>query len=347
MRISTLLDYSDGFAGAVDEIVALEKAGLDHVWVPEAYTVDAATAMGFIAARTEKVTIGSGILPIYTRTPSLLAMTAAGLDQLSGGRAVLGLGASGPQVIEGFHGVPYDAPVARISEIIDICRSVWRREALVHEGDLYRVPLPPEAGTGLGKPLKIIGRMTRDRIPIVVAGLGPKSVELTAAKADGWLPAFFVPEHSGTIWGQALARGQANREVDLGELEVYAGGLVAIGDGMESARDLARPQVALYVGGMGARGKNFYNDLFVAMGYGKEAAEVQDLYLSGRKEEAEAAIPDEYLELGNLCGSETFVADRIDAYRAAGVTTLNVLFTGRTAEERVAQCRLLARMAKG
>lgn len=347
MRISTLLDYSSGFAGAVDEIVALEKAGLDHVWVPEAYTVDAATAMGFIAARTDRLTIGSGIFPIYTRTPSLLAMTAAGLDQLSGGRAVLGLGASGPQVIEGFHGVRYDAPVARVSEIIDICRSVWRRETLGYEGDLYRIPLPPEEGTGLGKPLKIIGKMTRDRIPIVVAGLGPKSVEMTAAKADGWLPAFFVPEHSETIWGEALARGLADRETDLGNLEVYAGGLVAVGDGMEAARDLARPQTALYVGGMGARGKNFYNDLFVAMGYEDEAAEVQDLYLSGRKAEAEAAIPEEYLALGNLCGPERFVADRIEAYREAGVTTLNVHFAGRTTEERVTQCRLLAGMVKG
>lgn len=342
-----MLDYAGGFAGAVDEIAALEQAGLDHVWVPEAYTVDAATAMGYIAARTETLTIGSGIFPIYSRTPTLLAMTAAGLDQLSDGRAVLGLGASGPQVIEGFHGVPYDAPVARMAEIIDICRAVWRRERLVHSGVHYQMPLPPGTGTGLGKPLKIINDLIRDRIPIVIAGLGPRSVEMTAAKADGWLPAFLVPEYAGTIWGDALRRGTDSRAVDLGRLDVYAGGLVAIGEETSQARDRARPQTALYVGGMGARGRNFYNDLFVKMGFEAEARQIQELFLAGKKKEAEAAVPDAYLELGNLCGPEGFVRERIAAFQEAGVTTLNVSFVGATTEQRVAQCRRLAELAKG
>lgn len=343
MKISTILDYARGFAPAIDELVQLEEAGLDHVWVPEVYTFDSATAMGFIASRTKRLTIGSGIFPIYTRTPSLLAMTAAGLDELSEGRAALGLGASGPQVIEGFHGVRFDAPVGRTSEIIEICRKIWAREVLEHDGEHYQMPLPD----GLGKPLKIINHLRRDRIPIVVAALGPKSVEMTARKADGWLPVLFVPESAGDVWGAALDRGLNDRELDLAPLDIYAGGLVAIGDGMEGARNHMRHFTALYVGGMGARGKNFYNTVFAQAGFEKEAAQIQERYLSGKKEEAEAAVPDSFLEAANLCGSEGFVRDRIDAFRQAGVTTLNVNFAGRSAEERVAQCRALAEIVKG
>ena len=343
MKISTILDYARGFASAVDELVRLEKAGLDHVWVPEVYTFDSATAMGFIAARTNTLTIGSGIFPIYTRTPSLLAMTAAGLDELSGGRAVLGLGASGPQVIEGFHGVRFDAPVGRTSEIIDICRQIWARHPLEHDGEHYQMPLPD----GLGKPLKIINHLRRDRIPIVVAALGPKSVEMTARKADGWLPVFFVPETAGDVWGDSLSSGLRSRDSDLDTLEVYAGGLVAIGDGLESARNHMRHMTALYVGGMGARGKNFYNTVFTKAGFGAEAAEIQDLYLAGRKEEAEAAVPDAFLEAANLCGPEGFVRERVAAFGEAGVTTLNVDFAGRSPDERVAQCQRLAEIVKG
>ena len=343
MKISTILDYAKGFAPAVDELVQMEDVGLDHVWVPEVYTFDSATAMGFIAARTQHLTIGSGIFPIFTRTPSLLAMTAAGLDELSAGRAVLGLGASGPQVIEGFHGVKFDAPVGRTSEIIDICRKIWAREPLNHEETHYQIPLPD----GLGKPLKIINHLRRDRIPIVVAALGPKSVEMTASKADGWLPVFFIPEAAESVWGDALSSGRSVREEDLENLEIYAGGLVAIGDGMEPVRNHMRKTTALYVGGMGARGKNFYNTLFAQAGFEKEAADIQDLYLSGKKDEAEAAVPDAFLEAANLCGPEGFVRERIEAFRQAGVTTLNVNFAGRSAEERVAQCRALADIVKG
>ncbi|MBA3653530.1 MAG: LLM class F420-dependent oxidoreductase [Actinobacteria bacterium] len=324
MRISSQLSYAGGFKESVDGLVALEKAGLDIVWVAEAYGFDGVSLMGYIAARTETVQIGSGILPIYSRTPTLLAMTAAGVDALSGGRCILGLGASGPQVIEGFHGVQYDAPIGRTKEIIEICRQVWRRERVEHDGRYYKVPLPPDQGTGLGKPLKLITHPVRERIPIYVASLGPKNVEMTAELADGWMPLFYIPEKAGDVWGDALAKGGANRSADLGPLDVVAGGLCAIGDDVAGVREFVRPMLALYIGGMGARGRNFYNDLARRYGYDKEAKLIQDLYLDGKKSEAAAEIPDELLELTSLCGPAGYVKERIAAFKEAGVTTLNV-----------------------
>jgi F420-dependent oxidoreductase-like protein len=324
MRISSQLSYAGGFKEAVDSIVAQEKAGLDTVWVAEAYGNDAVSLMGYIAAKTETIQIGSGILPIYTRTPTLLAMTAAGIDALSGGRAILGLGASGPQVIEGFHGIAYDRPLQRTREIIEICRQVWRRERVEHDGAAYTVPLPPEQGTGLGKPLKLITHPVRDRIPIYVASLGPKNVEMTAELADGWMPLFYVPEKAKSVWGESLGKGAANRAADLGPLDVVAGGLVAIGDDVAAVREYARPMVALYVGGMGARGRNFYNDLACRYGYEKEAKLIQDLYLDGKKAEAAAEVPAELLELTSLCGPEGYVKERIAAFKESGVTNLLV-----------------------
>jgi F420-dependent oxidoreductase-like protein len=250
-------------------------------------------------------------------------MTAAGIDLLSGGRGILGLGASGPQVIEGFHGVAYDAPIGRTREIIEICRKVWRREVVEHDGKYYKLPLPPEKGTGLGKPLKMITHPVRDRIPIYVASLGPKNVEMTAEVADGWIPTLFWPERAGDVWGESLAKGAANRAADLGPLETVAGGPVAIGEGLEHLRDRARPGVALYVGGMGARDRNFYNQLFRRYGFEKEADEIQELYLAGKKEEAAAAVPQEFLDATSLIGPAAFVKERIEAYKAAGVTILN------------------------
>src|SRR5919106_2421437 len=205
MLLSTQLQYSDDPVQSAESVVAMEAAGLDVVWVAEAYSFDAVSLMGYLAARTERVQIGSGILPIYSRTPTLTAMTAAGVDALSDGRCILGLGASGPQVIEGFHGVPYDKPLGRTREIIDICRQVWRRERVEHEGVSYQIPLPEGQGTGLGKPLKLINHPVREQIPIYVASLGPKNVEMTAAKADGWLPLFYLPEKAEHVWGDDLA----------------------------------------------------------------------------------------------------------------------------------------------
>jgi F420-dependent oxidoreductase-like protein len=335
MRIGMALNYSGGFKESVAELADYEKAGLDIVFVAEAYSFDAVSQMGYIAAKTERVEIASGILPIYSRTPTLLAMTAAGMDYVSDGRFTLGLGASGPQVIEGFHGVPYTAPLGRTREVIEICRKVWRRERLQHEGRHYTVPLPPGEGTGLGKPLKIINHPVRPRIPIVVAAIGPKNVELAAELAEGWEPIFYVPEKAGEVWGPALAAGKAKRDPELGELDVIAQASLAIGDDVAGLLDFGREIAALYIGGMGAKGRNFYNDLARRYGYEKEAEQIQDLYLQGKKKEAAALVPAELLETMSLIGSEGFVRDRVQALKESGVTTLNVAPFGRTHEDRV------------
>lgn len=331
MQISMPLTYSGDIKKAVDQVVELEKVGLDTVWVAELYGFDSVSLMGYIAARTERVKIGSAILPLYSRTPTLIAQTAAGLDYLSDGRAILGLGASGPQVIEGWHGVPYTKPLTRTREVIEICRKVWaRQEPLTHEGKVFTLPLPPDQGTGLGKPLKIINHPVRDRIPIFVASLGVKNVEMTAEIADGWLPHLFIPEKASQVWGEALAAGKAKRSPELGELQIAAGGMLAIGEGEETKKllDFARPMIALYVGGMGAKGKNFYNSVARRYGYEEAAEKIQDLYLSGKKEEAAAAVPDEMVELTNLVGPESYVRERIEAFREAGVTHLNLVPMG-------------------
>jgi F420-dependent oxidoreductase-like protein len=336
MRIGTAINYSGGFAESVADVVELEKAGLDIVFVPEAYSFDAVSQLGYLAARTERVQLASGIFQIYTRTPTLTAMTAAGLDFVSDGRFILGLGASGPQVIEGFHGVKYDAPLGRTREIIEICRQVWRRERVVHDGKHYSIPLPAEQGTGLGKPLKLINTPVRDRIPVLLAAIGPKNVALTAELAEGWEPIFFHPEKAGEVWGESLAEGKAKRDPALGELDTFVAAGLAIGDDVEPLLDQIRGQLALYVGGMGARGKNFYNDLACRYGYEAEAKQIQDLYLDGKKAEAAAAVPLELLRAISLVGPAGYVKERLAAFAEAGATTLvvNPLQPGR--EARVA-----------
>ncbi|WP_430331264.1 LLM class F420-dependent oxidoreductase [Rhodococcus sp. ACT016] len=324
MRIGMGLNYSGGFAETVEEVADLERAGLDIVFVPEAYSFDAVSQLGFLAAKTSTIELASGIFQIYTRTPSLTAMTAAGLDYVSGGRFVMGIGASGPQVIEGFHGVKYDAPLGRTRELVDICRQVWRREKVNYQGKYYQVPLPADQGTGLGKPLKLINHPVRERIPIVIASLGPKNVALTAEIAEGWEPIFFHPEKAESVWGEALAAGKAKRDPALGDLQIYAGPALAIGDDVEPMLQWIKPHLALYIGGMGAKGKNFYNDLACRYGYAEEAEKIQDLYLAGKKDEAAAAVPDELVRAVSLIGTESFVKERVAAFAAAGVTTLNV-----------------------
>jgi F420-dependent oxidoreductase-like protein len=308
-----------------DQVAGLEKAGLDLVWVAEAYGFDSPTLMGYLAAKTETLEIGAGILNVFSRTPGALLQTAAGLDNVSGGRAVIGLGASGPQVIEGFHGLPYDKPLGRTREVIEIIRMGLRREPLVHEG-IVTLPLPAGQGLGLGKPLKLLTHPERPAVPLWVASLGDKNVRMTAEVADGWLPHLFYPEKAQSVWGEALAQGTAKRSADLAPLQISACGMVAIGEGPETKAllDFARPIFALYVGGMGAKGKNFYNDVARAYGYEKEAEEIQDLYLSGKKKEAEALIPTEWLEAANLVGPESYVKERIAAFQEAGVTDLNI-----------------------
>lgn len=348
MQISTQLDYAKGFTEAAQRVAEMEKAGLDLVWVAEAYGFDGVSFMGYLAALTETVQIASGILPIYSRTPTLTAMTAAGLDALSGGRFQLGLGSSGPQVIEGWHGVAYDAPLGRTREIIEICRKVWAREApVVHDGRHYQLPLPAGKGTGLGKPLKIIAHPVRPTIPVWIAAIGEQNVKLTAEVAEGWLPIFYLPDRARDVWGDAVAAGAAKRDPARGPLQVAAGGMLAIGEGDEvtGLRELARPQLALYIGGMGAKGRNFYNSLAQRYGFEKEAAEIQDLYLAGHRDEAAAKVPDELLASVSLVGPRSFVAERIAALAESGVTQLMVNpvpLGGQTPAQLIEQVKDLA-----
>jgi F420-dependent oxidoreductase-like protein len=335
VRIGLGINYAGGFKEVAAEVADLERAGLDIVFVPEAYSFDAVSALGYLAASTERVQLASGILQLYTRTPTLTAMTAAGLDYVSDGRFILGLGASGPQVIEGFHGVPYDAPIARTREVIDICRQVWRRETVEHHGRHYTIPLPAEQGTGLGKPLKLINKPVRERIPILVAALGPKNVELAAEIAEGWQPIFYLPEKAQDVWGKALASGQAKRDPALGDLDVYAGPALAIGENVEPMREFVKPQLALYIGGMGAKDKNFYHTLATRYGYGAAADRIQELYLSGDKDSAVKAVPDELVRDISLIGTRGFVKERLAAFREAGVTALNVVPIAATPADRI------------
>ncbi|MGF2951873.1 LLM class F420-dependent oxidoreductase [Mycobacterium sp. THU-M116] len=324
MRIGIALDYSGGFHQAVDRVVELEKSGLDIAVVAEAYSFDAVSQLGYLAAKTDIVELASGVVPLYLRTPSLLAMTAAGLDFVSDGRFRLGIGTSGPQVIEGFHGVEFDAPLGRTREVVEICRKVWRRERLEYAGTHYQIPVPPGRGTGLGKPLRLINHPVRERIPITIAALGPKNVELTAEIAEGWQPVFYLPEKADSVWGEALAAGAAKRDPGLGPLDVMVHASLAIGDGVEERLAWVKPQLALYIGGMGAKGRNFYHNLATRYGFGEVADRIQELYLSGRKLEATDAVPDELVRGISLVGPRGFVAERLAAFAEAGVTTLLV-----------------------
>ncbi len=334
MKLSMAIHYTGGFKEAVERVVDLEKAGLDQVWVAEAYSFDAISQVGYLAARTEKVEIGTGIVNVYSRTPALMAMTAAGCDYVSDGRFILGLGASGPQVIEGFHGMPYTKPMQRIKEYIEACRMIWKREEkFEYHGQTFDVPLPDGEGTGLGKPLKLINHPVRSDIPIWWASLKGLSVTATAELADGWLPVMFIPEKFQNVWGRQLKAGLAKRDPNLKPLDISAGGMLAIGedlvgDAQKKILDLARPNAALYVGGMGARGKNFYNDICRDYGYEKEAVDIQDLYLDGKKDQAAAAVPGEWLELSHLVGPKSYIKERIGAYKEAGVTVLSVNIVG-------------------
>ncbi len=309
MRIGMALQYSGDVIAAAEQAVALEAAGLDVAWIAEAYGFDGVSLMGYLAARTERMAIGAYILNIYSRTPGALAQTAAGLDAVSQGRFELGLGASGPQVIEGWHGLPYDKPLAP-----DAARAA--------------------GGTGLGKPLKMLTTPLRPELPIHIASMGPKNVELTAEIANGWMPAFFHPGKAADVFGPSLAAGLARRDEALGPLDVIAGGALAFvpEESVEAVLAFARPQYALYIGGMGAKGRNFYNDLFRRYGYEAEAEQIQNLYLDGKKDEAAALIPLDFLREMNLVGPEGWVKERLSAWQDAGVTTLNVMPVGDAPE---------------
>lgn len=322
MRTGIFLSYAGGFRETVEQVVELEKQGVGIVLVPEAYSFDAVSQLGYLAAKTSRIELGSGVVPLYTRTPTLLAMTAAGLDYVSDGRFMLGIGTSGPQVMEGFHGVPFDAPLGRTREVVEICRQVWRRERVSHQGRYYQIPLPADRGTGLGKALKIINQPVRENIPITIAALGPKNVELTAEIANGWQPVFFNPERADDVWGDALRAGKAKRDSALGDLDVMVGVSLAIGDDVDDRLQWAKPQLALYIGGMGAKGRNFYHNVATRYGYGDVADRIQELYLSGRKAEAIAAVPDELVRSVSLIGPRGYVKERVAAFAEAGTTTL-------------------------
>jgi len=322
MRTGVFLSYAGGFRESVEQVAVLEKQGVDLALVAEAYSYDAVSQLGYLAAKTSTIELGSGVFPIYTRTPTLLAMTAAGLDYVSDGRFRLGIGTSGPQVMEGFHGVPFDAPMGRTREVVEICRQVWRREKVSHQGKNYQIPLPPDRGTGLGKSLRLINHPVRERIPIHIASLGEQNVALTAEIAEGWQPIFYYPERADRVWGDALRAGKAKRDPALGELDVMVGVSLAIGDNVEERLNWAKPQLALYIGGMGAKGKNFYHNVATKYGFGDVADRIQELYLSGRKAEAIAAVPDELVRNISLIGPRGYVKERIAAFAEAGVTTL-------------------------
>jgi F420-dependent oxidoreductase-like protein len=331
VKLSVALNYSGDVLAAANEVASLEAAGLDCVWVAEGYSVDAPTMMGYLAAKTSTIEIGSCIVNAFSRTPTLLAMTFAGLDVISNGRANCGLGASGPKVIEGFHGVQFDQPTQHIRETIEVCRMTWRRERVNYHGRTIDIPLTSPDSTGLGTALKLVNHLPRDVIPVWWAALAGRSVEAAAEIADGWIPAFFVPEFKDVVWGQSLAAGLAKRPTTLGPLQVLAGGAVRVTDSPSEAErvlDAGRVNAALYIGGMGARGKNFYNDLLAHYGWEEEAAHIQNLYLAGKKVEAEAVVPRGFLELGSLVGPRGHVLERISAFKEAGVSHLQMLLDG-------------------
>jgi F420-dependent oxidoreductase-like protein len=314
------------FAASADELRDLESAGLGMALVPEFYGVDAVSRLGYLAAKTSTVQLASGILAIYTRTPSLTAMTAAGLDLVSNGRFVLGLGASGPMVIEGFHGVPFNAPIGRTREIVEICRNVWAKEKVAHEGKHYTVPLS-------GGPRTFADTPVRARIPVMLASIGEKNIALAAEIAEYWLPIHFDANRAHRAFGSALADGLSRRDPSLGPLQVVAEVGVYLGDdpdGIAAAEKEARAKLALYVGGMGPRDNNFYNELAIRYGYEAEAKEIQDLFLGGDKAGAAAAVPDEFVEGVTAIGPAGKVKDRIAAFAEAGVTTMVVTPMGRS-----------------
>ena len=326
MRLGVVVDYSEDFAAAVGAVREAERIGVDLVSVAEAYSFDAVSRLGYLAAVTERVGLASAILPVFSRTPTMIGMTAAGLDDVSGGRFELGIGASGPQVVEGFHGVPFTTPLARVRETVEVCRLLWRREPVVGDGRAVRIPLPADQGTGIGKPLKLINRPRRERIPIAIAALTPRAVAQAAEIAEGWIPLFFHPELAGHAWGESLAAGRAARQPDLGALDVQVSVplLVADGDAAEVALAAYRERLALYIGGMGPRGANFYADLVARYGFADDAAVVQDRYLVGDRAGAAAAVPEALVQATCLIGGEGRVRERLRAFAAAGVTTITV-----------------------
>ncbi len=298
MELGLSLGYAPPGTNPADLLPLVQEAerlGFDSVWVAEAWGSDAVSVLGWLAGRTERIKLGSAIMQIPGRTPANTAMTAATLDLLSGGRFLLGLGTSGPQVVEGWHGQPWGKPLGKTREYVEIVRAALRREVVEHHGEHYAIPWDGPGATGVGKPLKLMLRPLRAEIPIYLAALGPKNVALTAEIADGWLPIFVVPERFRDAFGPSLAAAPPG-------FEIAATASVLVGNDVAALRDALRPHIALYVGGMGAKGRNFYNSLVRRYGWEEEAGRIQELYLSGKQREAIAAVPDELVDAVSLVG---------------------------------------------
>ncbi len=319
------LNFGYWGSGASDNVAVAreaERLGYHSLWTAEAYGSDSVTPLVWLAAHTERINVGTAIMQMPARTPAMTAMTAATIDLLTGGRFLLGVGASGPQVVEGWHGVVYGKLLTRTREYVEIVRTILRREQpLEHHGQYYDIPV--QGGTGLGKPLKLIVHPLRPNIPIYVAAIGPKNVALAAEIADGWLPVFFSP-HRVSVFRASLEKGFACRSdgKTLADFDIAPTVSVVVGDDVDACRMQVKPNLALYIGGMGARGKNFYNDLACRYGYEDAAKKIQDLYLAGKKNDAIAAVPDDLVDEIALCGPRERVRERLAAWREAGVTTL-------------------------
>jgi F420-dependent oxidoreductase-like protein len=324
MRLAIHLSYSGAkLAIDMERVLEAERLGYDSIWTAEAYGSDAVTPAAWIAARTSRLHVGTAIMQIAGRTPAMTAMTAMTLDALSNGRFRLGLGVSGPQVVEGWHGEPFGKPLRKTREYVDVVRAVLRREKPVeYHGEYYQIPYGGPDATGLGKPLKSILHARAD-LPIYLAAIGPKNVALTAEIGDGWIPVFFSPSRMPMFRGW-LDEGFRRAGRASAAFDIMPSCGVAIGDDVDACRASMKARVALYVGGMGARGKNFYNELAQRYGYEGPAKTIQDLYLSGRKGEAEAAVPDALIDEVALCGPRERVRERLQEWKAAGVTTLMV-----------------------
>ncbi|MCZ7532912.1 MAG: LLM class F420-dependent oxidoreductase [Acidimicrobiia bacterium] len=318
----------------------IEALGYDSVWTAEAYGSDAATPLAFIAGRTERIKLGTAVLQIPARTPAMTAMTAMTIDRLSNGRFLLGLGVSGPQVVEGWHGRPYGKPLGVTREYVEIVRKMLARtDPVTYDGEFYQLPFTGEGASGLGKPIKIMSKPKNPDLPIYIAAIGPKNVELTAEIADGWLPVFFSPERSGEVYQPQLTSGfsKAGDPDKAARFEIAPTVSALVTDDLEAGRMQMKPALALYIGGMGAKGRNFYNDLAHRYGYGEAAETIQDLYLDGKKMEATMAVPDALVDEVCLVGSRDRIKDRLEVWREAGVTTMILgtgdIVTGRTIAE--------------
>jgi F420-dependent oxidoreductase-like protein len=325
MRLGLLIGYSGATLQLpLAAILEAERLGYHAVWTAEAYGSDAVTPLAWIGAQTSRIRLGTAIMQMPARTPAMTAMTALTLDQLSGGRMLLGLGASGPQVVEGWHGAAYGRPLERTREYVQILRTIFaRREPLAYQGKYYQIPYVGEGSSGLGKPLKSILHGRAD-LPIYLAAIGPKNVQLAAEIADGWLPFLFAPAHYEKVFRASVESGLQRAAKNAAMFDVAPSVPVALGADIAECRMRIKPHIALYVGGMGARGRNFYFDLVCRYGYEAAAVTVQELYLAGKRHEAAAAVPDALVDEVALCGPRERIAEQFDAWRRSPATTLNL-----------------------